>query len=209
VCGAQAGHALLSRAMLTFYDAPVSGNTYKVRLLLRQLKIPHEVVWLDILKGEVRGDEFRRRNPFGRVPYIDHDGFGLAESNAILLYLARGSRLLPDDVRTQALVAQWMFFEQNQVELSIGIPRFLRAQGKDPGAVGEHYAPRAKAALKVLEQHLLLRHWLVGEAYSIADIAMFAYSHLAPDAGHDLSQYPALSAWMARVCSQPGWFALE
>ncbi|HEY2030078.1 MAG TPA: glutathione binding-like protein, partial [Myxococcales bacterium] len=133
----------------------------------------------------------------------------LAESNAILLYLARGTRLLPEDVRTQALVQQWMFFEQNQVESSIGIPRFLRKQGKDPDAVGEHYLPRAKAALKVLEQHLLMRHWLVGEAYSVADVAMFAYSHMAPDAGHDLSHYPALSAWMARVRAQPGWFGLE
>jgi glutathione S-transferase len=195
--------------MLTFYDAPVSGNTYKVRLLLRQLKIPHDVVWLDILKGEVRGEEFRRRNPFGRVPYIDHDGFGLAESNAILLYLARGTRLLPDDVQAQALVTQWMFFEQNQVESSIGIPRFLRKQGKDPDAVGEHYMPRAKAALKVLEQHLSAHQWLVGEAYSVADIAVFAYSHMAPDAGHDLTRYPALSLWMSRFRSQPGWFGLE
>src|SRR2546423_4343010 len=106
--------------MLTFYDAPISGNTYKVRLLLGQLAIPHEVVRLDIVNGAVRTPEYRKVNPFGRVPFIVEDGFALAESNAILLYLARGSRLLPEDARSQALVQQWMFFEQNQVELSIG-----------------------------------------------------------------------------------------
>src|SRR5205085_7409941 len=105
--------------MLTFYDAPVSGNTYKVRLLLKQLAIPHEVVRLDIKGGAVRTPEFRKVNPFGRVPYIVEDGFGLAESNAILSYLARGTRLLPGDAQSVALVQQWMFFEQNQVEMAI------------------------------------------------------------------------------------------
>jgi glutathione S-transferase len=195
--------------MLTFFDAPVSGNTYKVRLLLTQLELPHEVVWLDILKGEVRQEAFRAKNPFGRVPYIDEDGFGLAESNAILLYLARGSRLLPADARRQALVSQWMFFEQNQVEMAIGAPRFVRLQGQEATAIHEHYHPRAQAALRVLDRHLASHPWLVADAYSVADIAMFAYAHLAPDAGHDLLRYPALSAWMERFRAQPGWFALE
>jgi glutathione S-transferase len=195
--------------MLTFFDAPVSGNTYKVRLLLQQLDLPHEVVWLDILNGEVRQDAFRAKNPFGRVPYIEEDGFGLAESNAILLYLARGSRLLPAAPRGQALITQWMFFEQNQVEMSIGAPRFLRLQGKEAAFVTEHYLPRARAALRVLDRHFETRMWLVDDSYSVADIAMFAYSHLAPDAGIDLAAYPALSAWMDRFRRQPGWFALE
>ena len=106
--------------MLTFYDAPISGNTYKVRLLLEQLAIPHETVRLDIAGGAVRAPEYRKINPFGRVPFIADGGFGLAESNAILLYLARGTRLLPADPQQTALVQQWMFFEQNQVELAIG-----------------------------------------------------------------------------------------
>src|SRR6266581_1688837 len=101
--------------MLVFYDAAYSGNTWKVRLLLKQLALPHSTVWLDIFKGEVRTPDFRGRNPFGRVPYVVDGDFGLAESNAILLYLARGSRLLPSDARAQALVQQWMFFEQNQL----------------------------------------------------------------------------------------------
>src|SRR5260370_30899373 len=109
--------------MLLFYDAPLSGNTFKVRLVLRQLAIQHEVVRLDLLKGEARTAEYRKVNPFGRVPFIVDGGFALGESNAILLYLARGSRLLPGGAREQALVRQWMFYEQNQGETAIGPPR--------------------------------------------------------------------------------------
>src|SRR3989441_9011310 len=196
--------------MLTFYDAPVSGNTYKVRLLLRQLAIPHEAVRLGLLGGEVRAKEFRKVNPFGRVPFIVEDGFALAESNAILLYLGRGSRLLPGDVRAQGLVQQWMFFEQNQVETALGLPRLWRKFGveQDP-ALFEHYRPRAVAALKVLERHLAHRDWVVGDAYSVADVALFAYSQMPPDGGDELGQFPAVSAWMDRVSAQPGGFSLE
>jgi glutathione S-transferase len=192
--------------MLTFFDALVSANTYKVRLLLKQLAIPHEVVRLDIMSGAVRTAEYRARNPFGRVPFLDDDGFGLAESNAILLYLGRGSRMLPDDARGQALVTQWMFFEQNQIEISVGIPRFLRLQGTAAGEVFEHHDGRARAGLKVLERHMATRQWLVNEAYSVADISLYAYTHLAPDAGHDMSKLPAVSAWIKRFEAQPGWF---
>jgi len=196
--------------MLTFYDAPISGNTYKVRLLLAQLALPHEVVRLDIAGGAVRAPAFRKVNPFGRVPYMVEDGVGLGESNAILLYLARGSRLLPSAARDQALVQQWMFFEQNQVELSIGLPRVWKKFRIDqPPAVFEHYAPRAVASLKVLERHLAGREWFVGDAYSVADLALFSYTQLAPEAGHDLAPFPNVSAWLARVRAQPGWFAME
>jgi glutathione S-transferase len=196
--------------MLTFYDAAVSGNTYKVRLLLRQLGVPHERVVLDLPAGKARTPEFRQVNPFGRVPYVVEDGFGLGESNAILLYLARGSKLLPSGAREQALVQQWMFFEQNQVELSIGLPRVWKKFGiEQHPSVLEHYQPRAVSALKVLERHLAKREWFVGEAYSVADIAMFAYTHMAPEAGHDLAKVPAVSAWLQRVRDQPAWFALE
>src|SRR5256885_2384253 len=142
--------------MLVFYDAPYSGNTWKVRLLLAQLAIPHQVVTLDLFKGEVRSKEFRARNPFGRVPFISDGEFALAESNAILLHLSRGSRLLPDDARMQALVQQWMFFEQNQVELNIGIPRLWKKLGQhdDLARLDSWFRPRATAALKVLERHL-------------------------------------------------------
>src|SRR3954452_7459095 len=136
--------------MLVFYDAPVSGNTYKVRLLLKQLAVPHRAERLDIVGGAVRAKEFRRVNPFGRVPYIVDGEFQLGESNAILLYLARGSRLLPSDPQAQALVQQWMFFEQNQVELAIGLPRVWKTFAvEQPPAVWDHYQPRAVSALKV------------------------------------------------------------
>jgi glutathione S-transferase len=196
--------------MLTFYDAPISGNTYKVRLLLKQLALPHEAVRLDIAGGAVRTPEYREVNPFGRVPFIVDDGFRLGESNAILLYLARGSKLLPADARAQAQAQQWMFFEQNQVELSIGLPRVWRKFGiEQPEALYEHYRPRALSALKVLDRHLAQHVWFAGDAYSVADIAMFAYTHLAPEAGHDLAQLRAVSAWLDRVRQQPGWFPLE
>jgi glutathione S-transferase len=194
--------------MLTFYDAPVSANTYKIRLLLRQLAIPHEVVRLDLFKGEARTPEYRARNAFGRVPFIVEDGFGLAESNAILLYLSRGSPLLPADGRGQALVQQWMFYEQNQVESAIGIPRILRKIEGSQTTI-DYYLPRAVAALKVLERHLKSRAFFVGEAYSVADIALFAYTHLAPEAGHELEKYPAVGAWLARVRAQPEFIELE
>jgi glutathione S-transferase len=196
--------------MITFYDAPISGNTYKVRLLLKQLEIPHEAVRLDIAGGAVRAPEFRKVNPFGRVPFIAEEEFSLGESNAILLYLARGSKLLPADPRPQALIQQWMFFEQNQVELAIGLPRVWKKFGiQQHPSVLEHYAPRAVSSLKVLERHLAGRDWFVGDAYSVADIALYAYTHMAPEAGHELAPFPAVSTWLKRVQAQPGWFPLE
>ena len=196
--------------MITFYDAPISGNTYKVRLLLKQLEIPHEAVRLDIAGGAVRAPEFRKVNPFGRVPFIAEEEFSLGESNAILLYLARGSKLLPADPRSQALIQQWMFFEQNQVELAIGLPRVWKKFGiQQHPSVLEHYAHRAVSSLKVLERHLAGRDWFVGDAYSVADIALYAYTHMAPEAGHELAHFPAVSTWLKRVQAQPGWFPLE
>jgi glutathione S-transferase len=137
------------------------------------------------------------------------DEFGLAESNAILLYLARGTRLLPADPRGQALVTQWMFFEQNQIEISVGIPRYLKAQGIAAPEVAGHHDGRAAAGLKVLERHLKDRQWLVNETYTAADISLYAYTHLAPGAGHDLSKLPAVSGWIKRFEAQPGWFKQE
>jgi glutathione S-transferase len=193
---------------MIFYDAPVSGNTYKVRLLLRQLAIPHQVVRIDLLKGEARTDEFRRINPFGRVPFIVDGDFSLGESNAILLHLARGSRLLPDDARLQALIQQWMFFEQNQLELAIGIPLIQQKIG-GPQSTIDYYRPRAISGLKVLERHLATRTFLVGESYSVADISLFAYTHRAPQAGHSLEEQPSVREWIARVRGQRDFIEFE
>ena len=195
--------------MLVFYDAAFSGNTWKVRLVLRQLAIPHQVVELDLFKGEARTPDFRSRNPFGRVPFIADGDFTLSESNAILLYLSRGSPLLPGDPRALAHVHEWMFFEQNQVELNIGLPRLYRKiQPAEAERLESYFRPRATAALKVLERHLASRSFLAGEAYSVADIALCAYVQLAPDAGHDLAAYPAVSAWLARIRAQPGFIEI-
>ncbi|SRR5260221_1939662 len=196
--------------MLLFYDAPYSGNTWKVRVLLAQLGLAHEVVRLDLFKGEARTKEYRAKNPFGRVPFLVEDGFSLAESNAILLYLARGSRLLPDDARAQALVHQWMFFEQDQVEQNIGIPRIMRKLSPEQAEqLDSYFRPRGTAALKVLERYLAQHEWLVGTAYSLADLALCAYTQLAPEAGHLLADYQAVSRWLERIRQQPGFTELK
>ncbi len=187
---------------LTFYDAQHSPNAYKVRLLLALLARPHRVVWLDVLGGAAKSAEFRRHNPFGRVPFIEEAGFGLAESNAILLYLSRGTPLAPADPRALALVHQWMFFEQNQLELGCGNARYYTRFKPDADKVAL-WRPRGEAALEALEAHLAGREWLVGDACTAADLALFAYSHVAGEGGVDLQRFPAVLRWHARVRSLP------
>jgi glutathione S-transferase len=190
---------------LTLYDASISGNSYKCRLLLNQLELAYKLVAIDLLKGEARTVGFKQLNPFYKVPFLTDGDFALGESNAILLYLARGSRYLPEPARTQALITQWMFFEQNQVEPSVGLslwyvkydPKALEAQ-----AVLETQADRARRSLEVLEAHLKTRDFLVGE-YSVADIALFGYTPLAPQAGFPLDDFPGVRAWVERVHTQP------
>jgi glutathione S-transferase len=191
-----------SEPELTFYDAPHSPNAYKVRLLLALLQRPHRVVWLDILGGEAKSAEFKRHNPFGRVPFIEHGDFGLAESNAILLYLASGTPLVPADPQPHALLHQWMFFEQNQLELGCGNARYYTRFRPDPDKVAI-WRPRGEAALEALEAHLSGREWLVGHSFTAADLALFAYSHVAGEGGIAMERFPAVLRWHARVRSLP------
>ncbi len=194
--------------MLKLYDFLDSGNGYKVRLLLAQLGIPYELAEVDILKGESRTPEFLAMNPNGRIPLLEIEpGNYLAESNAILFHLARGSAYLPEAPLTQARILQWLFFEQYSHEPYIATSRFwIALLGKAEEFRDELAKKRAPgyAALGVMDRHLAQRDWFVDGRYTIADIALYAYTHVAPEGGFELTGFPHILAWLARVRAQPG-----
>ena len=192
--------------MIKLYDFQPSGNGYKVRLLLTQLGIPYELVQLDIFQGLTRTPEFLAKNPNGRIPCVRlEDGTHLWESNAIQFYFAEGTPFLPSEKLARAQVLQWLFFEQYSHEPNIAVARFWRIAGIEPPAAEAEAKQRGgHAALEAMERHLHTRRFLVGERYSIADIALYAYTHVAPEGGFKLEPYPAIEAWLARVRSQPG-----
>jgi glutathione S-transferase len=192
---------------MKLYNVAYSGNSYKVRLLLSQLGIPCEIIDVDILKGESRTAEFLKINPNGRTPVLDDNGFVVAESNAILAYLARGTKLLPEDRKKFALVFQWMFFEQYSHEPYIATSRFWiqhKSDSPEKAALLASKRDGGWAALKVMEEHLGKNHFFVGD-YSIADIALFAYTHVAHEGGFPLDDFPKIRAWVERIKSQPGF----
>jgi glutathione S-transferase len=191
------------------YDYLPSGNGYKVRLVLRQLGLPYELVELDIKHGATRTPEFLAKNPNGRIPLLEIPGHGfLAESHAIIGYLAEGSTLVPADRFDRARMWQWMCFEQYSLEPNIGTARFwLSSLGKTEAELGEKLEEKRRnghAALAVMEQALEGHAFLVAERYSLADVALYAYTHVAPEGGFDLAPYPAIRAWCTRVAAQPG-----
>jgi glutathione S-transferase len=193
--------------MFRLYDFLPSGNGYKVRLLLTQLDIPFERIELDILKDETRTPEFLQKNPNGRIPTLEiAPGEFLAESNAILFYLAEGTPFLPDDRWERAQVLQWMFFEQYSHEPNIATSRFwlqhFDLTEERRKALDQKREP-GYAALTVMERHLAQHPFFVGERYSIADIALYAYTHVADEGGFDLSRFPAIRGWLERVRAQP------
>jgi glutathione S-transferase len=195
---------------MKLYNVAYSGNSYKVRLLLFQLGIPCEIIDVDILKGESRTTEFLKINPNGRTPVLDDDGFILAESNAILVYLARGTRFLPEDRQKFALVFQWMFFEQYSHEPYIATSRFWIQHKPDSPEKTALLASKRDggwAALKIMEEHLGKNHFFVGD-YSIADIAIFAYTHVSHEGGFSLDDFPKIRAWIERVKTRPGFVAM-
>ncbi|HTA36452.1 MAG TPA: glutathione S-transferase family protein [Solirubrobacteraceae bacterium] len=192
---------------MLLYDSAISGNCYKVRLLLAQLGLDYERHELDVVDRSNRAQLLGDLNPALRVPtLVFDDGRSLAESNAILWYLAQGSAYSPKDHFLQAKVLQWLFFEQYCHEPNIAVLRFWLAVAKLPVAQAEIDAKRAAgdAALDALERQLALGAYIVGDAYTIADIALYAYTHIADEAGFDLADRPATSAWLARVAAQPG-----
>jgi glutathione S-transferase len=200
------------RSVFTVYGMADSGNCYKVKLALEQLALPYRWVEVDSTKGATRTADFLAMNPNGRVPTLAlEDGTFLPESNAILFYLAENSRLLPADRLQRARVLQWMFFEQYSHEPYIAVARFiLRYLPPDAPRRAEmpRLQERGNQALGVMEQHLQREPFFAAGQYSVADIALFAYTHCAGDYGFDMKRYPAITAWLARVKAQPRFVPL-
>ncbi|MBO0752207.1 MAG: glutathione S-transferase family protein [Bradyrhizobiaceae bacterium] len=194
--------------MFTLYSMQRSGNSYKVRLALAQLGIEYRLVEMDILRGETRTPEFLAMNPSGRVPLLEVEaGRYLAESGAILWYLAGGTWLVPDDRLSRGEMLQWMFFEQHSLEPYLGAAHFwlvLIKGGRDLQMHAmEEWMERGYQALRVMERHLGHHDFFAAGRYTIADIALYAYTHVANECGYDLTSFPCVRAWLARVASQP------
>ena len=195
--------------MLRLYDSAISGNCYKVRLLLAQLgrEGDCERVAVDVQGRDARPVEVTRGNPAGRVPLLVlPDGRAIAESNAILCYLAEGSPLLPTDPFERAVVLQWLFFEQNLHEPNIAVVRFWVAFAGREEELADEIELRRKggySALRAMENRLAESPFFTGR-YTLADIALYAYTHVAHEGGFDLAEYPAVRAWLGRVAEQPG-----
>jgi glutathione S-transferase len=197
---------------MLLYDNPVSGNCYKVRLLLAHLGIPCERRELSVIDRSNRREVLGGLNPALRVPtLVLDDGRALGESNAILWYLGDGTEYVPADRFERAQVLQWQFFEQYEHEPNIAVARFwlhYRGGAVDPAALAERQAGGHRA-LDAMERHLAGRTYLVGERFSLADISLYAYTHVAGEGGFDLQRYPAIRAWLARVASRPGHVTID
>lgn len=200
---------------MKLYDDPISGNGYKVRLLLSHLSEPYEYIPMNILRGETRTKEFLQKNLNGRIPVLEIDsGECIPESNAILYFLAQGTPYWPADRLLQAQVLQWMFFEQYSHEPNIATPRFwLKCNVLKNTAFNKELLAKkqegGRAALAVMDEHLANRTFFVGDQYSIADIALYAYTHVADEGGFDLSGYPAVLSWLTRVKMQPNHITIN
>jgi glutathione S-transferase len=193
---------------MRLYQMQDSGNCYKPRLLAHLLGLKLELVDIDILNGESRTEEFLARNPNGRTPVLElDDGRFLAESNAMLVYLAEETPYWPQDPFARAQTLQWMFFEQYSHEPYIAVARFWKTISPTcPPAMSERFPEwhqKGHAALAVMERHLTGRNYFVGDAYSIADIALYAYTHVAGEGGFELASYPNVLAWLARIAAAP------
>jgi glutathione S-transferase len=195
------------------YNSPVSGNCYKVRLFLAHLGIPYELRTVDVVDRSNRPELLGGLNPALRVPtLVLDDGRPLAESGAILWYFGEGTRFVPDDPYARAQVLQWMFFEQYDHEPALAVVRFWLAYSGRPEAFADRIEERHAAgyrALDAMESHLDGRELLVGESLTIADIALYAYTHVAHEGGFELDGYPAVRAWLARVAAEPGHVPID
>ena len=196
---------------MRLYQYHPSGNCYKIRLLLNQLQIPYEKVEVDILKRESRTEEFLHKNLNGRIPVLEVDGRFLPESNAALYYLARDTDYFPQDKFAQAQVLQWMFFEQYSHEPYIATVRFwvaFQKSAEQNAAEIQKRMPLGYAALEVMDKHLNERNFFVENRYSIADIALFAYTHVAEEGGFELNRFPNVQSWIQRVQQQPRFISI-
>ena len=198
---------------MLLYNSPVSGNCYKVRLLLAQLGLEYDTVDVSVVDRSRRSELLGGLNPALRVPtLVLDDGRPLAESNAILWFFGDGTAFVPEDPYERAQTLQWMFFEQYSHEPYIAVVRFWLRYSGTPELFSDQIQARTKAgyaALDAMERHLGGRAFLVGERYSIADISLYAYTHVAHEGDFDLGPYPAIRAWLDRVASQPGHIAID
>ena len=198
-------------SVMTLYDYLDSGNGYKIRLLLAQLKRLYRYVELDIMRGETHTPLFLAKNPNGRIPTLElEDGRCLAESDAILWYLADGTGFVPSDSYARAQVLQWMFFEQYSHEPYIAVARFWLAfvpeeKRREKILLLPEWHARGNAALDVMEGHLKTRDWFVANKFTLADIALYAYTHCAADGGFNLSKYPRVQGWLKRIENVKGY----
>jgi glutathione S-transferase len=199
--------------MLKLYEYASSGNCYKIRLLLNQLGKAYQRIPIDILNGESRTAEFLAMNPVGKTPVLEiKPGQYLAESNAIICYLADGTDFLPSDRWERAQVLQWLFFEQYSHEPNIATVRFWIAIAKLAEQKREAIAQKQElgyAALRVMEQHLEKYNYFVGNRYTIADIALYAYTHVAEEGNFDLSKFPAILDWCNQIVRQPNYLTIS
>ncbi len=198
---------------MQIYGDAKSGNCYKLKLLCALLGIEHKWIAVDILQGETRSDHFLSLNPNGQIPVcVTDDAEVLTQSNAILFYLARDSSYWPDERLAQARVLEWQFFEQYSHEPGIAVARFIKLYQGMPENRRDEYQDRLKAgyrALDVMQVHLQSRDFLATENCSLADISLYAYTHVAHEGGFDLSDYPAIRSWIARIQGLPGYVGMD
>jgi len=194
--------------MYTLYSMQRSGNCYKVRLALARLRVPYELVEVDILKGETHTPDFLAKNPSGQIPLLEIEpGKYLAESNAILWFLADRSELLHDDPVERASILQWLFFEQHAIVPNIGAAYFWLCLVKGGRLLQRHaiddWMEEGQRTLFIMDKHLSRSRFFAGERYTVADIALYAYTHVAEECDYDLSPFPAVRAWLSRVQAEP------
>jgi len=198
---------------MLLYDSPVSGNCYKVRLLLAHLGLPYERQTVDVIDRSNRRELLGKLNPGLRVPtLVLDDGCSLGESGAILWYLGEGSRFVPEARYLRAQVLQWMFFEQYDLEPAIAVVRFWVAYSGRAQDFAERLPERREAGSRVLaalDSHLVGRRYLVGDSYSLADVALYGYTHVAEEGGFELEPYPAVREWLERVAAEPGHLPID
>jgi glutathione S-transferase len=197
---------------MKIYGDIYSGNCYKLKLMCALLAIEHDWIPIDITRGETRSDSFLALNPNGQIPVcVTDDNEVLTESNAILFYLAQGSDYWPQSRLLQTRVLEWQFFEQYSHEPSIAVARYIKVYQQLPDNRMDEYNSKLKAgyrALELMEAHLANREFLVGERCSIADISLFAYTHVAHEGGFDLSAYQSIKSWISTIEHLPGFIAM-
>jgi len=198
---------------MKIYGDVESGNCYKLKLICALLALEYDWIAIDILSGETRNESFLALNRNGQIPVcVTDDGEVLTESNAILYYLAQGSDYWPDDRVAQTRVLEWQFFEQYNHEPSVAVARFIRYYQKMPEQRLAEYETKLKAgyrALDLMEKHLAAHAFMVGPDCTIADISLYAYTHVADEGGFDLDNYPSIQSWLARIESIPGYVGMR